>query len=138
MKQHKLTAVDNQKFDGFIMKWKQLLNLGNWRIERVPGTTKAMAEVSISREDRLAAYKTGKSFGVTTPVTDFSLEQTALHELLHVFFDDFKDSVKSDNPDYVMSAEHSLITVLENLLLKDNTCSQSQSQPCTSSSQDSQ
>lgn len=133
MKQHRLTVADNKVFDAKIVKWKRLLNLDNWRVERIPGSTKAMAEVSVSREDRLAAYKTGKSFGVTTPVTEFTLEQTALHELLHVFFDDLKDAVKSDNEQYISAAEHSLITVLENLLLKDNT-SCSVSAPSTSAS----
>ena len=126
MKQHRLTDADHKKFDHYMMKWKELLNLRNWRIERIPGSSKAMAEIAIMREDRLAGYRTGKSFGTTTPVTDFSLEQTAVHELLHVFLDDYKDAVKSGSEDYIMSVEHSLITVLEGLLLKDNSCSQSQ------------
>lgn len=122
---HKLTAEDNEKFDAAVRKWAVLLNLQNWRIERVPGNSKAMAEVVVMYEDRLAAYKTGKSFGVTTPVTDFTLEQTALHELLHVFLRDYYEAVKSGNEEFIMAVEHSIITVLENLLLKDNTCSQS-------------
>jgi len=119
MKQHKLTAQDHEKFDKAMRKWAVLLNLQNWRIERVPGFSKAMAEVSVMYEDRLAAYRTGKSFGSTTPVTEYSLEQTAVHELLHVFFKDYHEAVKSGNDDFIMAMEHSMITVLENLLLKD-------------------
>lgn len=81
-----------------------------------------MAEVQMSIEDRLAVYKTGKSFGSMEPVTELSLEKTAVHELLHIFLQDYHEAVKSGSPEFIMAAEHSIITVLENLLLKDNKC----------------
>lgn len=81
-----------------------------------------MAEVEMNIEDRLAVYKTGRSFGPLNPVNDISLEQTAVHELLHIFLQDYSQAIKSGSQEYLMAAEHSIITVLENLLLKDNKC----------------
>lgn len=120
-----LKPEDHKKFDEFILKWKRLLNLDNWRVERGSGFSRAMAEVQISIEDRLAVYKTGKTFGSMEPVTPLSLEKTAVHELLHIFLQDYHEAVKSGSNEFIMAAEHSIITVLENLLLKDNKCSDS-------------
>ena len=117
-----LKPEDHKRFDEFIQKWKRLLNLDNWRIERGNGYSRAMAEVQMSIEDRLAVYKTGKSFGSMEPVTELSLEKTAVHELLHIFLQDYHEAVKSGSTEFIMAAEHSIITVLENLLLKDNKC----------------
>jgi hypothetical protein len=115
-KQHLLKPEDRAKFDELIQKWRIRLNLQNWRVEKSTKPTKAMAEVNIQPEDRLASYSVGRSFG-STPVTDISLEQTAVHELLHVMLREYADAVKSGSDEFAMAAEHSIITVLENLLV---------------------
>lgn len=131
-KTHKLKPEHLVKFDEFIQKWRVKLNLQNWRVEKSTGTTKAMAEVFIAPEDRLASYRVGRNFG-STPVTDHALEQTAVHELLHVMLREYQDAVKSGSDEFTMAAEHSIITVLEHLLVpKETQCSQSQ--PSTSKS----
>lgn len=142
-KNHKLSPEHFEKFDGFMQKWRVKLNLQNWRVEKSAGSTKAMASVSISPEDRLAAYRVGRSFG-STEVNDYTLETTAVHELLHLMLNEYQAAVKSGSDEFTMSAEHSIITVLENLLVpKDTLCSHcqvstssSQEQPLSPSSSD--
>lgn len=116
MKQHVLKPEDRTKFDELINKWRIKLNLQNWRIEKGTRPTKAMAEVRIQPEDRLASYVVGRSFG-STPVTEYSLEQTVVHELLHVMLHEYRDAVTSGSDEFAMAAEHSIITVLEHLLV---------------------
>ena len=74
-----------------------------------------MAEMNIQSEHRLAVYKIGRNFGETA-VNDISLEQTAIHELLHIMLHEYQEAVKVGNPEYIMGAEHSIVTVLEKLL----------------------
>jgi hypothetical protein len=79
-----------------------------------------MAEiVKISLVDRLANYRIGKDFG-DTPVTHESLENIALHEVLHVFLAPLIAEViayKQEN-DWTLEKEHAIIIVLARLLTK--------------------
>jgi hypothetical protein len=109
------TPQDIEKFDKYVKDWQVRLNLQNWRIERSERSTKAIADVVIMHEDRLATYAVGKNVG--QEVTDHFLEQTACHELLHILLMDYRKAVMSGSEEYVMSTEHSIITVLENLLV---------------------
>lgn len=111
---NELTPEDCEKFDAYVQKWQQALNLSDWRIERSPRRAKKnMAEVSFDDGARLATYRIGVSFGAA-PVTAFNLEQTALHEVLHVFLHE----VLAADQQSLEGAEHRVINVLEKLLLK--------------------
>jgi len=115
MKRPRTTPQDIEKFDNYVKLWQVRLNLQNWRIEKSDRTTKAIADMLIINEDRLATYAVGKNPGL--PITDHMLEQTACHELLHIMLAEYKQAVESGSEEYIMSAEHSIITVLENLLV---------------------
>ena len=84
MKQTNIPNEEQSKlFDGYIAKWQVILNLCDWRIEKGQKSAKnAMASVEFHSPARLATYRLG-DFG-STPITETSLEQTAVHELLHV------------------------------------------------------
>ena len=101
-------------FDSYMTKWQSILNLNDWRIERSSKQAVTnMAEVVFDPESRLATYKIGRCFG-SSPVTPFTLEATALHEVLHVLLYDLANSDAST----VAGAEHQVINVLEKLLLQ--------------------
>ena len=81
------TPEDSALFAQSVRKWQQVLNLGDWRIEKgLKPAKNAMASVEFNEGARLATYRLG-DFGAEK-ITPESLDQTALHELLHVFLHD--------------------------------------------------
>jgi hypothetical protein len=115
------TPEDVQVFAQSVRKWQQVLNLGDWRIEKGSKAAKeAMASVEFNQNARLATYRLG-DFGAEK-ITQESLDQTALHELLHVFLHDLlmvATDPKSSDEDIEMQ-EHRVINLLEKLLSKDS------------------
>jgi len=115
------TTQDAEIFHRSILKWKDILSLGDWRIEKgVKPAKQAMASVEFNDTARLAVYRLG-DFGAEK-ITPESLEKTALHELLHVFLHDLMmvaTDPKSSEEDIEMQ-EHRVINLLETLLTKDS------------------
>jgi len=111
---------DLEKFDQFMEKWRTLLNLRNWRVLRAKKReVKNMAALlSVEHEHKLARYSVGLDFG-SSKVTDESLESTALHEMLHLLLRPLLDTAmaETEHNDTVLEEEHSVIIVLEQLLL---------------------
>ena len=111
------TPKDAEIFSESIKKWQQILNLGDWRIEKGTKPAKqAMASVEFNENARLAVYRLG-DFGAEK-ITDDSLDRTALHECLHIFLHDLMTVTadpKSSDEDIEMQ-EHRVINLLENLL----------------------
>ena len=111
------TPKDAEIFADSIKKWQQILNLGDWRIEKGTKPAKqAMASVEFNENARLAVYRLG-DFGAEK-ITDDSLDKTALHECLHIFLHDLMivaTDPKSSDEDIEMQ-EHRVINLLETLL----------------------
>lgn len=111
------TQDDAKIFAESIKKWQQVLNLGDWRIEKgVKPAKQAMASVEFNEGARLAVYRLG-DFGAEK-ITNDSLDKTALHECLHIFLHDLMivaTDPKSSDEDIEMQ-EHRVINLLENLL----------------------
>jgi hypothetical protein len=119
------TPEDTKLFAQSVRKWQQVLSLGDWRIEKGSKPAKAaMASVEFNTPARLATYRLG-DFGAEK-ITPESLDQTALHELLHVFLHDLMTVAQDpkSSQDEVEMQEHRVINLLEKLLSKDsNGCS---------------
>jgi hypothetical protein len=115
------TPHDAAYFAQSVKKWQQVLNLGDWRIEKgIKPAKAAMASVEFTPTARLAVYRLG-DFGAEK-ITPQSLDRTALHELLHIFLHDLMSVAtdpKSSDEDIEMQ-EHRVINLLENLLFKDS------------------
>lgn len=109
-----------EEFDRYIEKWRTLLNLRNWRVVKAKKREQRnmAALLSVEHEHKLARYSIGLDFG-NTPVTSESLESTALHELLHLLLRPLIDTaiVEAEHNDKLLEEEHSVIVVLEQLLL---------------------
>ena len=107
-------------FDSYMTKWQGILNLNDWRIERVGRPAKnAMASVEFDAPARLATYKLG-DFGAEA-VTPVSLEKTALHEALHISLYDLIDAAFNRHaPEVIEAAEHRVVNLFEKILLQDN------------------
>jgi hypothetical protein len=118
--QNPVTDEHVERFDYYIDKWRTLLNLRNWRILRTKKREmKNMAALlGVEHEHKLARYSVGVDFG-NTAVTEESLESTALHELLHLILRPMLDVAiaQGEHNDAVLEEEHSVIVVLEQLLL---------------------
>lgn len=104
-------------FDQCMARWQQQLHLGDWRIERGHRPAKnAMASVEFNAPARMAVYRLG-DFGAE-PITEQSLDDTALHESLHILLFDLVQTAqdKSAEPEQLEAAEHRVINVLERVL----------------------
>ncbi len=119
----KLNAEQIKEFDSYIRKWQVIMSLGDWRIERgsKPAPKGAMACVEFDDEARLVTYRLG-DFG-HAPITSKVLEETAIHELLHVRFKDLIAAAHSRDDDMLEAQEHRVINVFERLLIEaSNVC----------------
>jgi len=115
------TPEDAAHFAQSVRKWQQVLNLGDWRIEKgLKPAKNAMASVEFNEGARLATYRLG-DFGAEK-ITPESLDQTALHELLHVFLHDLLTVAQDpkSSQDEIEAQEHRVINLLEKLLSKDS------------------
>ena len=115
------TPQDAIHFAESVRKWQQVLNLGDWRIEKGSKPAKqAMASVEFTPNARLAVYRLG-DFGAEK-ITPESIDKTALHELLHIFLHDLM--VVAQDPkssqDEIEMQEHRVINLLENLLFRNS------------------
>lgn len=120
MNDNVLSDADKEQFEEFLLQWRDLLNLRDWRYVRRAKASRAMAEISSQNtEHRLVRWAVGDSFGVT-PVTPDSLESTAIHENLHVMLHKLIEAAAVDGEcsERVRAEEHAVITVLEPLLLR--------------------
>lgn len=116
-----VTQSGRDAFAMYVHKWQDALNLNDWRIQpsAKPANKANMAEVfKIDLEARLATYRIGEDFG-GTPVTADSIEDTALHEVLHVFLHELLEFAKAPgaNPADITSAEHRVIQTLVRVLV---------------------
>ena len=115
------TPQDVVHFAQCVKKWQQVLSLGDWRIEKGSKPAKAaMASVEFNASARLATYRLG-DFGAEK-ITPESLDQTALHELLHVFLHDLVTVAQEpkSSQDEIDMQEHRVINLLEKLLSRDS------------------
>jgi hypothetical protein len=115
------TPQDAALFAQSVKKWQKILNLGDWRIEKgLKPAKNAMASVEFNEGARLATYRLG-DFGAEK-ITPESLDQTALHELLHVFLHDLMTAAQDPRsiPEQLESEEHRVVNLLEKLLIKDS------------------
>jgi hypothetical protein len=107
-------------FEEYVAKWRNLLNLRDWRIVRESRRDKRFmaSVVSVEHEHKLAKYRVGVSFK-SHPVTPYSLESTALHELLHILLRPLIDTAINEGEHCVGVAEteHEVIIILEELLM---------------------
>ena len=111
------TPQDAEYFAQSVKKWQQVLNLGDWRIEKgLKPAKNAMASVEFNDAARLATYRLG-DFGAEK-ITPDSLDRTALHELLHIFLYDllYVAADRQASDEQREKEEHRIINLLEHLL----------------------
>ena len=115
------TPEDAAHFAQSVRKWQAILNLSDWRIEKgLKPAKNAMASVEFNEGARLATYRLG-DFGAEK-ITKESLDQTALHELLHVLLHDLMPVAQDpkSSQDEIETQEHRVVNLLEKLLSKDS------------------
>ena len=107
------------KFKAYLDKWQDKLNLKDWRIEQHKSKAErgALAQVQRSYPDRLAAWRLGTDWGAIQ-LTDYELESTAAHELIHVLLCELVElALKKADDEILMAAEHRVVNTLERLLV---------------------
>lgn len=117
-----LTDEHRRAFDGYVRKWQRMLNLIDWRIgvSVVPARGKVLANVGPpDLSSRTATIRLGAAWDENNPPTPQELEDTACHEVLHVFLHEMiaahQDAAASDEDR--ASSEHRVIQVLCNLMV---------------------
>ena len=115
------TPHDAAYFAQSVKKWQQVLSLSDWRIEKgLKPAKQAMASVEFNDTARLATYRLG-DFG-SEKITPHSLDQTALHEMLHIFLHDLITTAQDpkSSQDQIDTQEHRVVNLLEKILFKDS------------------
>jgi hypothetical protein len=113
---------DADAFMMFMRDWQEKLNLNDWRIQRSTKACGAANMAEINKMDmgaRLATYTIGTDFG-SLPVTGLSVEETACHEMLHVFLKELLETAKESQTvtqETLDGVEHRVINVLVGLLV---------------------
>jgi len=111
------------QFFEYVDKWQKLLNLSDWEIANATHTESRDSEnraaiFDIEPKARMARLMIGWDWGIE-PVTDESLEETAIHELLHLLLYlplEAAAEAGDENDESVEGPEHSVIRVLARLL----------------------
>ena len=112
---------DVAEFEAYVEKWRDKLNLRDWRVVRAAKREKRhmAALLTVEHEHKLARYSVGEDFGADK-VTPHSLESTAIHEMLHLRLRPLLDACMEEksHTDAVLKYEHEVIIVLEDLLFR--------------------
>jgi hypothetical protein len=122
MKKVKNAPTDEQiqYFFNRVKHYQSLLNLNDWRIENsgYKAGRGCLADVGVSEEDKLAVVSIGGDWG-PMPISEKTLNETAAHEVLHVFLRTLITACQSRDPTAIATAEHSAVIILEKILTGD-------------------
>lgn len=115
-----LTPDDAEAFWNALSRWQGELSLTDWRITQSPLPSRYMAEMNKwDWKQRQVSCRLGLNWR-SSPITPATIEQTAVHELLHVLLYPLIETVRGNaSPDDIASAEHAVINTLERLLVPD-------------------
>jgi hypothetical protein len=118
-----LTPDDAEAFWTYLRLWQNKLGLTGWRITRSPKPANgSLAEMSkFDWRQQQVMCRLGLDWKAT-PITPASIEQTAVHELLHVLLHPLIEVAKTPGVDElsIAAAEHSVINTLEGLLVPND------------------
>jgi hypothetical protein len=115
-----LTPADADRFWEHLRRWQVTLGLSGWRITRskkpAPGVLSQMEKFDFRQQQ--VSCRLGPDWK-STDINDKTLEQTAVHELLHVLLYSLIEIAKTPGADEeaIAAAEHSVINVLESVLV---------------------
>lgn len=117
-----ITIEQRRQFEGYILKWQRLLNMMDWRIGLSAVHCKDTALAMVSKFDlgaRVSTIRLAVEWDENNPTDDWYLEQTALHEMLHIFLHEMLQFVGDHNANEAdkESAEHRVIQALCALLV---------------------
>jgi hypothetical protein len=117
---HYTTPDDAAQFWAYLDKWQAKLGLGDWRITKSPKpAVNALAQMEkFDWEQRMVTCRFGNNWK-KTPITAGNLEQTAVHELLHVLLYELIEASKYGGTQQhdLGSVEHGVINRLERVLV---------------------
>ncbi len=115
-----LTPDDVSRFGELLRAWQAKLGLQDWRIVLSPiPAKKSMAEMDKwDWPQRQVTCRVGLDWK-STPVTEGTLEQTAVHELFHVLLYQLIEAARNPqtSDEDLRSIEHSIINKMERLLV---------------------
>lgn len=113
-----ITPEQVAEFKRLLPIWVELLSLGDWRIAFTRKRPVANhAHVEIYSDDRLARISIGRDWG-SNPPTEHEIEETLVHELLHVRLYDLAASAEKNNKETVNAFEHAAIIPLSKTLVR--------------------
>jgi hypothetical protein len=115
-----LTPDDIESFELHLREWQTRFGLLDWRIFMSPlPAKKVMAQMeNFDWQQRQVSCRLGHDWK-SIKVTPITLEQTAVHELLHVLLYELIESAKNNqiSDEDLGSVEHRIINILERLLV---------------------
>jgi hypothetical protein len=115
-----MTDADIEAFRKALDTWQERMGLKDWRIVFSPKRAKnVMAQMDKwNWSQRQVTCRIGLDW-MATPVTEVTITQTAVHELLHVLLYELIQSARNPSitDDDLASIEHRVINTLEVLLV---------------------
>ena len=113
-----ITPEQVAEFKRLLPIWIELLSLKDWRIAFTRKRPVANhADVVMYHDDRLARISIGRDWG-SNPATDFELEVTLVHELLHIKLYDLANLAEKADAEQVTKLEHAVIIPMAEALVR--------------------
>lgn len=115
----KTTAKDFEKFKRYCAEWIEVFGLRDYRFCFFhPGGESGYGRCRANSLSRSARISLCKDWGKDIEVTDDELRRTALHEVLHVVFNQFVELSRERwvQEEEVLTAEEVAVTRLENAI----------------------
>jgi hypothetical protein len=118
---HTVSDAHAKEYWRYLRIWQQKLGLTDWRITQGPDDKNASFMAAMSKWDwvqRQVMATLGRKWK-SSPVTPHTLEQTAVHELLHVALYELIETARKPgvSDEDLASIEHAVINKLEVLLV---------------------
>lgn len=117
----KVSSINYKYFQERVKYWQKQLSCLDWSIhfENKP-LDDEYARTNMHNEAGVATIILATSFP-KKDLTDYQLDKTALHEVLHLLLNDFSTEAKARyaNEYDIDRAEHRVIRVFENLLMEE-------------------
>lgn len=115
---HPITPEQVAEFRRLTEIWTDLLHLKDWRVRFSRKRPVAnVADVEIFPTDRLARISIGRDWGSEAP-DEWELEDTVVHELLHIKLYDLAEAAEKASPDTAAALEHAIIIPLAQTLVR--------------------
>ena len=126
----KTTKAHLEKFRRYVFRWVELLQISGWDIAVVHADlSNSYAQIFVDGVNRVITFRLCREWDGAVPLTDEELDNTALHEVCHLFFEPFSyfATERFVDANQMQSEREALVCRLSALVMKVDWGSDSES-----------